>query len=68
MSTVESPNNGHIGDKAFVRCREMPASRRLVFIYIKSPNIHHFECNLHVLKLNSYMRKSQVTLKPLLNG
>ena len=28
--TVESPNNGHIGDWTFVRCREMSASRRLL--------------------------------------
>ena len=30
---MESPNNGHIGDIAFVRCREMSASRRLFKYY-----------------------------------
>ena len=29
-TTVESPNNGHIGDMVFVRCREMSASRRVL--------------------------------------
>ena len=30
IAYVESPNNGHIGDWTFVRCREMSASRRLL--------------------------------------
>ena len=54
-STVESPNNGHVGDMASVRCRELSASRRLVHLF-KTPNMYHFECSLHVLKLNSYGR------------
>ena len=29
-NTVESPNNGHIGDWTFVRCREMSASQILL--------------------------------------
>ena len=33
-STVESPNNGHVGDMASVRCRELSASRRLLTIII----------------------------------
>ena len=28
--TVESPNNGHVGDMASVCCRELSASRRLL--------------------------------------
>ena len=32
--TVESPNNGHVGDMASVRCRELSASRRLLSIII----------------------------------
>ena len=32
--TVESPNNGHVGDMASVRCRELSASRRLLTIII----------------------------------
>ena len=31
MSIVESPNNGHIGGMAFVRCREMSSSRCVRF-------------------------------------
>ena len=27
--TVEPPNNGHIGSRPFVRCREVSLSRRL---------------------------------------
>ena len=33
-NTVESPNNGHVGDMASVRCGELSASRRLLTIII----------------------------------
>ena len=34
---MESPNNGHIGDMAFVRCREVSTSQRLLNYYIRIP-------------------------------
>ena len=34
LYTVESPNNGHVGGMASVRCRELSAFRRLLTIII----------------------------------
>ena len=39
-TSVEFPNNGHIGSMAFVRCREMSASRRLLNYYMYGEFIH----------------------------
>ena len=64
LYTVESPNNGHVRDMASVRCRELSAFRRLVHLFIKTPNMHHLNAVLHILKLK-LREKSQFILLAL---
>ena len=47
---MESPNNGHIGDMTFVRCREMSASRRLLNYYMYGRFIHSVTRGLSVVE------------------
>ena len=42
--------NGHVGEMVSIRCRELSASRRLAYNFIKSHNIHHFNAVLHLLR------------------
>ena len=50
-SAVESPNNGHVEDMASVRSRELSASQRLIYLFIKTPNMHHLECSFTCIKV-----------------
>ena len=60
VGTVESPNNGHIGGGAFVRCREMSAFRSVrfgrLYVYRRS-NIYILYILtkvLYILKFKSF--------------
>ena len=41
--TLESPNNGHVGEMASVRCRELSASRGLLKYYYMYGNLIPFQ-------------------------
>ena len=64
MNTVESPNNGHVGDMASACCRELSASRRLVHLFIKTANMHHFECSFICIQVKQLREQPQVRIKP----
>ena len=54
---MESPNNGHVGQMASVRCRELSASRKLVHNFIKLHNIHKFKCSFTFIKVEEFIRE-----------